>query len=134
MAETGMRRDAPPIGELPKAVNEVLEVFDEHKGEHLVVLDMREISGFTDFMVICGGRNERHVRALADAVLERLGERKVRAGRVEGRARASWILLDYFELVVHVFTPETRRFYQLEKLWREAPMLEWEREESGPDA
>lgn len=132
MAETGIRPDKPAMGELPEQVSEALAALDEHKGEQLVVLDMRAISGFTDFMVISTGRSEPHVQALADAVVERLGERKIRAGHVEGRASASWVLLDFFDLVVHVFTPETRSFYQLEKLWRDAPMLEWEAEESGP--
>jgi len=133
MPGTGTRRQAPALGELPQAVGEALAALDEHKGQDVVVLDMREVSGFTDFMVICSGRGELHVQALADAVHERLGAGRG-AAHIEGRAAASWVLLDYIDLVVHVFTPETRSFYQLEKLWRDAPMLEWERPEIEPQA
>ena len=111
-------------GELPLAVREALEAMDEHKGEEMVVLDMRA-SGFTDFMVMCNGGSNRHTQALADAVEERLLRHKIKRKHVEGKREGHWILIDYIDLVVHLFTPEAREFYQLEKLWRDAPMLEW---------
>ena len=111
-------------GELPLAVREALEAMDEHKGEEMVVLDLRA-SGFTDFMVMCNGGSARHTQALADAVEERLLQHKIKRKHVEGKRDGQWILIDYIDLVVHVFTHETREFYQLEKLWRDAPMLEW---------
>lgn len=110
---------------LPPEVRDALDALDEHKGIEIVVLDMRKVSGFTDFMVLCTGRSEPHVRALADAVTDRLVERRVKPGHVEGKSAGHWILLDFLQLVVHIFTPETRSFYQLEKLWRDAPLLEW---------
>lgn len=126
--------EASPVAdlkkELPAHVRGALGALEEHKGQALVVLDMRGLSGFTDFMVLGTGRSERQVQALADAVEERLRELGDKPRHVEGRNEAHWILLDYLDLVVHLFTPETRDFYQLEKLWRDAPMLEWGEPES----
>ena len=117
---------SPPLTEaLPDAVRAALEALDEHKSQDTMVLDMREVSGFTDFMIVCTGRSEPHARALADAVSERLLEDGVKPSHVEGKSEGSWILLDFLQLIVHVFTPEKRSFYQLEKLWRDAPLLEW---------
>lgn len=113
------------VESLPPEVRDALDALEEHKGIEIVVLDMRKVSGFTDFMVLCTGRSEPHVRALADAVTDKLLERRVKPGHVEGKSAGHWILLDFMQLVVHVFTPETRSFYQLEKLWRDAPLLEW---------
>lgn len=111
--------------QLPEHVRAALAALEEHKGDALVVLDMRGVSGFTDFMVLANGRSGTQVQALADAVEERLRDLGEKPRHVEGRKEANWVLLDYLDLVVHVFTTETRDFYQLEKLWRDAPMLEW---------
>lgn len=114
--------------ELPEGVGELLEVLDEGKGEDIVVLDMRGVAGFTDFMVLCSGRSDTHVRALVDAVDRTRREQGVKAAHIEGRAEGTWVLLDYFDVLVHVFTRESRDFYQLERLWRDAPLLEWQNE------
>lgn len=128
MGETEPRE--PSLAELPAAVREVLEVLDKGKGGALVVLDMREVSGFTDFMVLCSGRSEPHVRALADAVEKHRRDQGSKPTHIEGRAEGAWILMDYFDLIVHVFTEQNREFYQLERLWRDAPLLEWKAEAS----
>ena len=125
-------RPEADFAQLPPAVGQALAAIDEHKGQDAVVLDMREVSGFTDFMVLCSGRSQPHVQALVDAVQERLLLEGRKAGHVEGRGEARWVLLDYLDLIVHVFTPEARAFYQLERLWRDAPMLQWHGEEPGP--
>jgi ribosome-associated protein len=114
--------------ELPPDVREVLEVLDKGKGNAIVVLDMREVGAFTDFMVLCSGRSEPHVRALADAVGKHRRSQGSKPAHIEGRAQGTWILMDYFELIVHVFTEQNREFYQLERLWRDAPLLEWNAE------
>ncbi len=127
MGETQTRR--PSLEEdLPQDVREVLEVLDKGKGEAIVVLDMREVSAFTDFMVLCSGRSEPHVRALVDAVGKHRRDQGLKPAHIEGRAEGTWILMDYFDLIVHVFTEQNREFYQLERLWRDAPLLEWKAE------
>jgi len=79
-------------------------------------------------MVLCSGRSEPHVRALADAVDKHRREQGLKPAHIEGRGEGSWILMDYFDLIVHVFTEQNREFYQLERLWRDAPLLEWKAE------
>ena len=91
---------------------------------NLVVLDLRKAAGFTDFFVICSGGNSRQVRAIADAVIEALAAEGAKPAHVEGYDRSEWILLDYFDFIVHVFAPETRMFYGLERLWGNAEAIE----------
>jgi ribosome-associated protein len=90
----------------------------------MVVLDLRELASFTDYFLITSGSNVRLVQAIADAVLEKLKEQGRRAERVEGYNTAEWILLDYGDFIVHVFEDKSRKFYDLERLWREAKRVE----------
>jgi ribosome-associated protein len=91
-----------------------------------VLLDMREITAITDYFLICNGTSNVHIRALSEGVLEALKAVGVRPYGVEGRNAASWILLDYGDLIVHVFAQEEREFYTLERLWSDAPRVEIE--------
>lgn len=94
----------------------------DRKAEDLKVLYLGEISDFTDHFVICSGINERQVQAIADAMLDRLRSAGLRPLHIEGKNRGTWILLDYGgELVVHVFLDETRQYFNLERLWADAP-------------
>lgn len=94
----------------------------DRKAEDLKVLYLAEISDFTDHFMICSGTNERQVQAIAEAVLEGLRAAGLRPLHVEGKNRGSWILLDYGgQLVIHIFLDETREYYNLEKLWSDAP-------------
>ena len=124
-ADAAAESAEPLIEALSPEVRATLDALDEHKGIDIVVLDMRAVSGFTDFMVVCTGRSEPHVRALADAVSAKLIAQGAKPNHVEGKSAGHWVLLDCMQVVVHVFTPEMRSFYQLEKLWRDAPLLEW---------
>jgi len=99
------------------------EVAEDKRAEDIVVLDMRALTTVTDFFVICTGTNRAQMRAVADAVDEALYEGRPRPPR-EGDERAQWILLDYGDVVVHVFGPEARAFYRLERLWGDAPLVE----------
>ncbi|RMD80275.1 MAG: ribosome silencing factor [Gammaproteobacteria bacterium] len=102
----------------------VVGALEELKAQDLVVLDVRPLTTITDLMVIASGTSTRHVKALADRVLERAREAGVRPLSVEGEREAEWILVDLGDLVLHVMLPETRAFYELEKLWglaEEAP-------------
>jgi len=87
-----------------------------------VVLDLRKLSDATDFFVVVSGTSDTHVRAIAEHVVETLQERGVRAHHIEGLAGGRWVLLDFVDLVVHVFHPALREFYQLEGLWGDAPL------------
>jgi ribosome-associated protein len=84
------------------------------------VLDLRRSSAFTDYFLLCTGQNQRQVKAIADAIEEALKRAKLRPAHVEGYDRADWVLLDYFTFIVHIFTPATREFYGLERLWGQA--------------
>ncbi len=84
------------------------------------MLDLRSVDAFTDYFVICSGKNLRQVQAIADAVEDALRKAQVRPAHVEGLKRAEWVLLDYFDFVVHVFSGERREFYALERLWGSA--------------
>src|SRR5262245_26969998 len=100
------------------------------QGEDLAVLDMRDLVGYTDFLVICTARNERHAKAIHDEVHQRLKhEDGLLPANVEGEREARWVLLDYLDCVLHVFVPELRERYRMEVLWGEAPRLELEPEE-----
>jgi ribosome-associated protein len=96
---------------------------EDRKAQDLRVLHLGDVSGFSDYFVICSGTNERQVQAIADAVEERLRAERVRPLHVEGYNRAQWVLLDYGDLVVHVFQEQPRSFYALERLWSDAPDL-----------
>ena len=106
---------------LPKDVSAAVHAALDKKAEDVVVLDLRKAGGFTDYFVVCTGGNARQINAIADAVRETLkrdlGERPVLA---EGVERSEWILLDYFNFVVHVFSRDCRAFYGLERLWGNA--------------
>ena len=109
---------------LPKQVAQAIEAADGKQAVHLVVLDLRKSSGFTDFFLIASGTNTRQVRAIADAVVDRLAAEGVKPAYVEGYDKSVWVLLDYFDFIVHVFAPETRTFYDLERLWGNAERIE----------
>lgn len=116
---------------LPDPLEAVLQVVEDHKGEDLVLLDLRAIATFTDYMLLCSGRNERQVKAIVDAIEKKLGEAGLKALHTEGYQEASWVLIDYVDFLVNVFVPETRQFYQLERVWRDAPVLRGVREETA---
>ena len=96
----------------------------DKKASDVVILDLRSTPAFTDFFVLCSGQSTRQVKAIVDAVEETLRAAKIRPAHVEGYDRAEWILMDYFTFIVHVFTPQTRAFYSLERLWGNAERIE----------
>ncbi len=108
------------------------ELADSKGATEIVVLDMRGLAAYTDFLAICTARNERQARAIVDEVKLRLkGEHALLPGGVDGEGAAGWIVLDYLDAVLHVFTAEERERYQLEDLWREAPRLELQLSQDG---
>jgi ribosome-associated protein len=111
--------------------NELARMAHHNRSEDIVVLDLRGISGVTDFVVICTGTSERQMRGVAERILEyarKLGERPFGVSGLEGGV---WILLDFVDVVFHIFTPSSRAYYDLELLWGDAPRLEWARAETA---
>jgi ribosome-associated protein len=106
---------------LPKAVSTAISAARDKKAEDVVVLDLRKAGGFTDYFIICSGNNPRQINAIADAVRDTLKkDLDERPALAEGVDKSEWILLDYFNFVVHVFSRECRSFYGLERLWGNA--------------
>lgn len=124
MAKTSRSRAQAPEPRLPRDVQTAAEAASSKKAEHLVVLDLRKASGFTDYFVICTGQSARQIRAIADAVLEALKAAHVRPSHIEGYDRSEWVLIDCFDFIVHIFSPEARAFYGLERLWGSAERVE----------
>jgi ribosome-associated protein len=102
----------------------IAELAADRKAQDIVQLDLRGMIGYTDYFVICTGRSDRQVKAIHDAIHAGLkSEHGILPRRVEGLTEANWILIDYLDVVVHVFTPDMREYYRLEQLWGEAPVL-----------
>jgi len=107
-----------------KLAQRIAELADSKGATEIVALDMRELVSYTDFLVICSGRNERQAAAIVDEVAYRLkADDKLLPGQIEGGAAAGWAVLDYLDCVLHVFTPQARDRYRLEVLWEDAPRL-----------
>ena len=98
------------------------------QAERITVIDVRELITITDYFVICSGSSARQVTTIADEVVKELKDRGVKPVRREGESGAGWQLIDFVDLVVHVFDEEARDFYRLETLWADAPVVDWERE------
>lgn len=98
-----------------------VSLVEEKKAEEVLVLDLRGISSVTDYFLLCHGSSDRQVQAIADHLTEMMKKKGIRALGVEGYPEARWILLDFGDLLIHVFYEETRRFYELERLWGHAP-------------
>jgi ribosome-associated protein len=103
--------------QLPDTIRRTVEAAFGRKATGMTVLDLRESGAFADFFVICSGQNVRQVKAIVDAVEQSLATLGLHPSHIEGYARAEWVLMDYFDFIVHVFTPQTRAFYSLERLW-----------------
>jgi len=123
-AEKTKRERRIKLARPSKQIERAVRAAEDKKADGLVVLDLRKAAGFTDFFVICSGGNARQIRAIADGVMEALAGEGVEPAHVEGYDRSEWILLDYFDFVVHIFAPETRVFYGLERLWGNAERVE----------
>jgi ribosome-associated protein len=109
--------------DLPQQVQAALELSLERNGREPLVLDLRGLSDATDFFIIVSGDSDVHVRAISDHIVHGLGEVGVKPSGVEGVQTARWVLIDYIDMVIHVFHPLVREFYQLERLWGDAAML-----------
>jgi ribosome-associated protein len=122
---------APVPAELDDRILSALHAAGEKKAIDSIVLDLREIASFTDYFLVMSGNNERQVQAISDGIVETLKRAGSPALRVEGYKTAEWVLVDYGDFVVHVFNEKARRFYDLERLWRDAKQVELPAELAG---
>ena len=118
------RPKKPAAPRLPADVKLVVAAALDKKAIDVVALDLRKASAFTDFFVICTGGNLRQVKAIADGVEEALRAKGLKPALTEGYSRGDWVLIDYFDFIVHIFSPQTREFYGLERLWGDAKRIE----------
>lgn len=124
-AAVAQKREVDPTASEAMA-RRLAAIADDKLGEDIVVLDMRELVGYTDFLVLVTARNERLAKAITDEVHIQLKVDGLLPSRSEGAQEARWVLLDYLDCVLHVFVPDAREHYRLEQLWGEAPRLELE--------
>ena len=124
MAKTDAQRAEQAAAPIPDEVRAAVDAALDRKATRVTLMDLRGVGAFADFFLICTGTNIRQVQAIADAIEEKLKAEGIRPAHVEGYDRAEWILLDYFDLIVHVFTPDTREFYSLDRLWGTATRTE----------
>jgi ribosome-associated protein len=120
MAKTERRRKA---ARLPKSIELAVRAAEDKKALDITVLDLKNASGFTDYFVICSGTNSRQIRAIADGITDALTGIGSKPAHIEGYDGSEWVLVDYFDFIVHVFAPETRAFYGLERLWGNAEQI-----------
>ncbi|HEU4451643.1 MAG TPA: ribosome silencing factor [Longimicrobium sp.] len=112
---------SPTSLELPKEVARVVDLLFDRKALDVTLLDLRGISSATDWFIVATGTSDTHVGAIADNVIDEMKKEGVRPLNVEGAREGRWVLVDYFDFVLHVFHPQAREFYQLERLWGDAP-------------
>ena len=112
----------------------ILSSLDDDKAEDIVTIDLRGRSAMADHMVIASGRNARQVASIAEHLIDRLKQDTGRSARIEGKDTGDWVLIDTDDVIVHVFRPEVREFYQLEKMWMPADALASLRGGAAPDA
>ena len=124
-------READHRKKFPPDLAHAIEAAADRKGHELLVLDLRGISNATDYFLLVSGTSDIHVRAVAEAVIDRLKKEGVRPSHIEGLRAGRWVLIDYIDFVVHVFHPAARDFYRLERLWGDATAHVLESRESS---
>jgi ribosome-associated protein len=100
-----------------------VNTLEEKKGEDILFLDLREIATFTDYFILCTATSSRMILALADAVIEQVRKKHERKGALEGKGESGWLVIDYGDLVLHLFNSKTRRYYRLEELWKDGKTI-----------
>ena len=108
------------LGALKEAWQVAVEAAQQKKAEDIAIVDLEEVASFTSFFVICNGLNSRQNQAISDEVQKQLKQEGIRPASVEGYQQAEWILMDYGDFIVHIFSPRARNYYELERLWKTA--------------
>lgn len=101
----------------------IVNALEEKKGEDILLLDLKDLASFTDYFIICNGTTDRMLNALADTLLKDMRKVFKKRGRKEGEAREGWLIVDYGDIIVHLFSPDQREYYHLEELWNEGKIL-----------
>ena len=101
----------------------IVNALEDKKGENIILIDIKDIASFTDYFVVCNGTSDRMLNALAKGVHETISHEHKKKGRIEGEPNSGWMVLDYGDVVVHLFSPDQREFYRLEELWQEGKVL-----------
>jgi ribosome-associated protein len=100
-----------------------VDALEDKKGEDILLLDLKDIAGFTDYFVLCNGTSDRMLDALAKTVVDSMRKQYKKKARIEGEARGGWLVVDYGDVVLHLFSPDQRDYYKLEELWNEGKVL-----------
>jgi ribosome-associated protein len=120
-----MTKDSKKKSDLKKQVSQAISACQEKQAEEITVLELEQGSGaFTDYFVVCSGTNPRQIQAISDEVEQRLEQTGMRVTHIEGYRQAEWVLLDYVDFVVHVFSEKARKYYDLERLWKAAKRVQ----------
>jgi len=115
-----------PLNDTTDLAQRIAQVLSDKLGEDIILLDMRDVVSYTDWFVIATGRNTRQTQAMADETRQRIkDEEGLIPARMEGQREGDWILMDYIDVVVHVFTPDSRAYYRLDQLWGQVPVIEF---------
>lgn len=114
-----------------KFAKQIAQLILNKKGYDIKILDIRKISTISDFFVICSAEVDKQVKAIADEVEEKLTKKGIKCFSKEGYETLNWVILDYFDVIVHIFRNETRNYYNLEKLWGDAPLIPFDNEEES---
>ncbi len=109
--------------------DQIITHIQEKKGEKIVILDLKKVTTLADYFIICTGSVEPHIKAIRDNVVDKLAEDGLKCWHIEGKEAASWVLVDYIDVVLHIFSPQAREYYKLEKLWSDAERTEINDEE-----
>jgi ribosome-associated protein len=118
--------DIPAGGKIlnPTALaHRIVNLVEEKQAEDIIMLDLRQVSVITDYFVICSAMTERQTKALLDTLTEEIGKEGLHPLHVEGETGSGWLLIDYGDVIVHIFAPAQRAYYKLEELWQRAPMV-----------
>ena len=108
---------------LPPDLKRAMELAVDRKGQEMMLLDLRGLSNSTDYFLLVNGTSDTHVRAIADHIIDELRKEGMKPDHIEGLRTGRWVLMDFIDFVVHVFHPTAREFYQLERLWGDAPAI-----------